>query len=226
MYLQCAAYWGSRAESVESCAERVGTFLDGLEQNCGERLGSWFPQGRRSKAGPVGRDQESLVKLLVAGQNRREADGEVLAELGFHVGWWNRGRGKAAASLSLTCGVRSDTASNVALIVLPEDFVEVEGRTGALEIVRTLARAWDPDWAGVFSTEAMNSRDFDARVPFADWILYLASHRVPENALAEESVDVENLSTGGVLLTLGDRPVEPKEKNHRRRVSKVESWLR
>jgi hypothetical protein len=36
-----------------------------------------------------------------------------------------------------------------------------------------ISEAWNPEWAGVMSLDAMNSRNFSAKRPFVDWMIYV-----------------------------------------------------
>jgi hypothetical protein len=57
-------------------------------------LGSWFRKTNSKAAArtPVALDVESLDRLLAQGVNRLDVGGEVIEELGFSFGLWNRAR--------------------------------------------------------------------------------------------------------------------------------------
>jgi hypothetical protein len=87
------AYWGSRRESSLRCGQRLAACAARLGE-IDEALGSWFRRAVSKAAAktPVDLDAESLGRLLAQGVNRRDGDGEVIEELGFSAGLWNRTR--------------------------------------------------------------------------------------------------------------------------------------
>lgn len=69
------AYWGPRAESVASCAEKLAACLRHL-QSGSPLLGIWYEKGRRlpdAKRRPVDTSPSNLKPLLTEGVNRRDA---------------------------------------------------------------------------------------------------------------------------------------------------------
>jgi hypothetical protein len=62
---------------------------------------------------------------------------------------------------------------NCVLLDLPEDLGEFGNSSQMSGVLGLTARAWEPDWAGVMSNRSIDARDFDAEVPFVDWMVYL-----------------------------------------------------
>ena len=182
------AYWGPRQASVGDCADRLSRFMRDL-RDCDPALSTWFKKGRSRQEALRARvdatDQDVARSLLEQGRSRRYTDGSVIEETGFHIGLWNGGGEDKEAGLSVTCGLFAQPArgylSNCVVLNLPRDLGELFRADRMSRVVAATARAWEPDWAGVMSEHAMDTRPFSGRVPFLDWLLY-----VPREVVAPE----------------------------------------
>jgi hypothetical protein len=148
-------------------------------------------------------DGVSLDRLLLQGLNRRDAGGEVIEELGFSFGLWNRNR--PAVGLGGTVGACPSFAGVLNSIVLdvppPDD-----------EAAARLVEAWMPDWATWTSPSLRNVQGAAAREPVIGWMTYLASPLTVElpnverrsllnGTVIEVSSQVSGLSEAAVLAT-------------------------
>jgi hypothetical protein len=174
-----AAYWGSRRESSLRCGERLAFCLSRLGEIDGA-LESWFRRGASKAAAktPVALDPESLGRLLVQGVNRRDVDGEVLDELGFSLGLWNRAR--PAIGLSGTVGAHPSFPGVLNSLVLDFPPPEAEGlrlyEPGVAEaIFDAVIEAWEPDWATWTSNALRNMQSAAPREPAVGWMTYLTA---------------------------------------------------
>lgn len=177
------AYWPARKESQEQCAERLGTFLRECA-NCDPVLATWFETGRSRRQAmerPVDiGNRDYLMDLLERGRNRRDVGQTVIEELGFRVVLWNGESGMKAVGLSIKCGLYWTSATtnagmgNSVTLDLPEALDELRQADRMSRMLAAIVRAWEPDWAGVMSTDAMNARDFNTKVPFVDWMVYVS----------------------------------------------------
>ncbi len=211
------AYWGHRQESSRHCAERLTAFLGRLGE-VDESLATWFRRGGSKAAAktPVELDSESLDRLLLQGVNRRDVGGQVIEELGFSFGLWNRNR--PAVGLSGTVGAYpsfSGVLNSIVLDVPPPDD-EAAARlyepAVAAAILDAVVEAWIPDWATWTSPSLRNVQDVAAREPVLGWMTYLASPVTVElpnvgrrpllnGTVIEVSSQVSELSEATVLAT-------------------------
>jgi hypothetical protein len=161
-------------------------------------------------------DGVSLDRLLLQGLNRRDAGGEVIEELGFSFGLWNRNR--PAVGLGGTVGACPSFAGVLNSIVLdvppPDD--EAAARlyepAVAAAILDAVVEAWMPDWATWTSPSLRNVQGAAAREPVIGWMTYLASPLTVElpnverrsllnGTVIEVSSQVSGLSEAAVLAT-------------------------
>lgn len=193
------AYWGSRREAAQQCGERLARCIAALA-GVDPVLGSWFRRGARKAAArtPVDVDAMALGELLEHGRNRRDFGGEILEELGFTVGLWNRAR--PAVGLSATVGTYSTSPGilNSFVLELPP---LADGSSclyqpkAAGVIFEAIVQAWNPEWA-TWTTHGWREAQAAApREPVVGWLTYLhgsALQHTPHAAL--RPVD------GGVLI--------------------------
>jgi hypothetical protein len=224
------AYWLSRKESIEQCADRLRKFFVALTAS-DPVLATWLEKGRSRKQALEKtadiREQSYLLGLLDRGRNRRDVGGTVIEELGFRVGLWNGGNGEKAAGLSITCGLYwtspnpNASLSNCVTLDLPEDLGELKQAERMCGVLAAVAQAWEPDWAGVMSREAMNARAFDAKIPFVDWMVYVP--RRIDGVLSPSSV-VEFES--GSLIVVQPDPPAVNNRADQENIRRIENILR
>lgn len=100
-----------------------------------------------------------MRQLLDQGVNRRDVGSDVIEELGFSVGLWNRAR--PAVGLSVTAGAYPSFAGVLNSVVL--DFPPPEAEAMLLydprpagAILEAVVESWEPDWA-TWTTHALRS---------------------------------------------------------------------
>jgi Immunity protein 52 len=224
------AYWSSRKESIEQCSDRLGKFFVALAAS-DPGLATWFEKGRSRKqaveTSAVIRDQSYLLGLLDRGRNRRDVGSTVIEELGFQAGLWNGRSGGKAAGLSITCGLywtspNPDAGlSNCVTLDLPEDLGELNQAGRMSGVLAAVARAWEPDWAGVMSRDSMNARAFDANAPFVDWMVYV-SRRIDGVPPPSSVVQLES----GSLIIVQPEPPGVTRTADQENIRRIESILR
>ena len=196
------AYWGQRREPVEDCAQRLADCLERLAQ-IDDLLSTWFLRARSKKAArePVDQDVASLAALLSKGRNRTDFDPEVIDELGFSAGMWNRQ--PEAVGLSCTVGVYSQWVGNVFLLNLPEPegaATRLYRPEAAMEIMRAVIEAWEPGWATYSSSSLREAQEVGQGEPVVGWMTYLRS----TEPTVEPHDNVRWHSMGsGQLITIG-----------------------
>ncbi len=224
------AYWGPREESAEECAERLHRYFLEIAQ-ISDVFAAWFKKGYSRKQASQHQvdvsDRSQVLELIEAGRNRRDFGGEVIEELGFQIGLWNAQEAEKSVGLRVMCGLYADIpglSGNVVLLGFPARLDELGELGTAKEVVAATVRCWEPEWAGVFSDDAMRSRAFDALVPFIDWIVYVCDpSSLPERL--PKSVSAAHIDDLGWMVALCERAPHPEDLVHLRRVQEVERAL-
>ncbi|MFP2931696.1 Imm52 family immunity protein [Pyxidicoccus sp. 3LG] len=151
------AYWGPRKESPEECARRAVTFLD-LLAACDPLLAHWNkipkPRGKGRKTPLMPPDLSTLTEAYRRGVNR-EPGGPPIEDLGLTVSAYNDGVGPDFVSVRMHCGSYAEfSTANACVMRLPSKGENAERIFSALvltEVVRSMALAWEPDWAVAMS---------------------------------------------------------------------------
>ncbi|MEA1649362.1 Imm52 family immunity protein [Nitrospirillum sp. BR 11164] len=223
--LVIGAYWGPRRETAEDCASRAAIFFDDLVQTA-PLLARWYERGRsRKDALALAVDvsnRDALRKLLLKGQNRKDANQEVIADLGFRIGLWNgAATEEGEAGLSILCGGYHERVRNNVVLDLPRSFSGALTAEGAAALLAATAKAWNPDWAGVMTRQAMESRDFSGRRPFVDWLVYvprtMTSPPAPSTVAAVASL--------GSIIVVQPTPPGNGDTEALQRIQRVEALL-
>ncbi|RKH08258.1 hypothetical protein D7V97_20045 [Corallococcus sp. CA053C] len=200
IYAGC--YWGARKESPEACARRMEVLLANLA-GVDPSFVQWFQQGRSRKAAlqrPMAPTGPALVEMIRRGKDR------VFEDLGFRMSGWN-GVGDAydACGFDVTCGGYTDAVNNFCVFTLPSRGTHADRvlSSPVLEgLVRSMAVAWEPDWAIATSTA---HRDLTTDNPkpgtFVGWVMYLARHRGTVPPLPAP-VRIEPVEDKGTLIIL------------------------
>jgi hypothetical protein len=215
------AYWSLRQESAAECGDRFRQCLLALAKT-DALFEQWFEQAS-SRAAALKRpadiaDREYCSKLLDRGRLQFE-------DSGFIVGLWNGAEDAQSIGLSVTCGSYSPFVLNSVVISLPDVLGALEHSGTMCGALSAVARAWEPDWAGVMSRQAINSRFFEARHPFVDWMLYLPNSRLPKDLTLNPPAEVVPVDQiGSVIITQTDIP-SPENPSHLLNVEAVEAAL-
>jgi hypothetical protein len=223
------AYWGARKESADRCAERLRAFFADLAV-CDPALATWYERGssrkqaseKRAKVGDLG----YLMRLLDRGRSRRDVGGTLIEELGFGIGLWNGGEEGKVAGLSINCGLYWKSANpnvylgNCVTLDFPEELGELVRTEHMARVLAVVARAWEPDWAGVMSKDAMRVRTFNPKIPFVDWMVFVP--RWIESITPPSSiVRLQGLGSVLVAQTMPPSGNDPEELRRIRGIEKV-----
>jgi hypothetical protein len=195
-------------------------------------LATWYERGRSrkqslAKQADVG-SQEYLLSLLDRGRRRRDTDKSAMDELGFGTGLWNGGSEGKEVGLMLTCGsyTSNPNLGNCVTLNLPEHLGELGQSKRMAAVLVSVAAAWEPDWAGVMSTDAMNARNFNARVPFVDWMFYLSNRIVPQVPLLSPPAKVQQVERLGCVVVVQGEPTDPANPEHLQNIERVQAALK
>jgi hypothetical protein len=196
------AYWGSRKEPAEECARRVENLLTTLS-GVDTSFAQWFQQGRSRKdalSRPIAPMQDVLAKLIRKGRDRQFED------LGFNFWAWNGVCDDYDDSgLQLRCGAYAESVSNSCLVQLPRRGPNAERVLTAsvlVNLVRSMALAWEPDWAVAMSRthrELLGKKD--SGEAWVGWVTYLSLQRGRVPPLPAP-VRIEPVEDRGTLILL------------------------
>ena len=173
------AYWGPRKESAEECARRTAHFLT-LLAPADPCLAQWYKPARRLKDARkhplMPPDVPTLTELFRRGVNR-ERGGPVFEDLGLSF-WFGTGEG---ADLRIKCGDYAGSSPNHCVLDLPDRGSNADRVITApvlAHVVRSMALAWEPDWAVAMSRDYRDTFSEPRRGgTFAGWVTYLSRHR-------------------------------------------------
>ena len=202
------AYWGPRQEPPEECARRAVAFLNSLAA-CDPLLAHWNkipkPRGKGCKTPLMPPDLLTLTEAFRRGVNR-EPGGPPIEHLGLTVSAYNDGAGQDFASVRMHCGsYEQNSAANTCVLSLPSKGAKAERIFTApvlTEVVRSMALAWEPDWAVAMSRTHRDMDDKDGKADvWLGWVTYLARHRGTVPPLPAP-VRIEPVEDKGTLLVL------------------------
>lgn len=202
------AYWGPRRESPEECAQRAADFLTRLAA-CDPLLANWNkipkPRGKGRKTPLMPPDLPILTEAFRRGVNR-EPGGPPIEHLGLTVSAYNDGSRQDYVSVRMHCGsYEQNESANVCVLSLPS---EGEGAERILtasvltEVTRSMALAWEPDWAVAMSHAHRDMDDGgDKANIWLGWVTYLSRHRGTVPPLPAP-VRIELVEDKGTLIIL------------------------
>lgn len=173
------------------------------------------------------RNKDRLVELLERGRNRQDIGKEVIEDLGFVIGMWNGDKSRKMVGLSITCGLFATTSGlggNCVLLDLPEDLGGLVQCERVENVLTALVKCWEPEWAGVLSLEAMNAREFNAAIPFVDWMVYVSGMKC-ENPSLRGIFAVDKVNDQGSIIVVQPNPPQPDNAAHIERVKAVEAVI-
>ncbi len=198
-----AVYWKARAESAEACAGRLDRYFRELAQAF-PSLAEWYKQGGSRAAASAGTsvsqyDESALVDLVKAGANKRDIGKEVIEELGFQVGLWNKRKEGESMGLSIACGLSFEHPGmrNAVVMDLPSDLgaLSLDSDESLKKLLLVQVAAWNPDWGAVFSTDELIERK--GRGPLVDKMLWISDGETAPETIAGYSTKEQTL--GGTL---------------------------
>jgi hypothetical protein len=225
------AYWRDRRESIELCADRLHRMFSELSA-CDETLAIWYKRGGSrkqalEKRADVG-SRDYLLSLLDRGRHRRDTDKTIIDDLGFGIGLWNGAANvEKEASLGITCGLytANPNLGNCVAITLPEDLGKLRQSEQMARVLAVIAKAWEPDWAGVMSTDSMNAKGFNAKVPFVDWMLYISDRLLLQIPTVSPPATVQQIERLGSLFVAQSEAPGSQNPNHLRNIEQLQVAL-
>lgn len=221
---QLGAYWGTRRECAESCAERLYRFLETIK-TCDDVFAQWYHLGRSRKEAlqrPIKTgDMAEITSLVEKGRHRRDVGRQPIDELGFTVMMWNGGEEPAKSiALSVGCGLYSSAPGlgNVVTLHFPKELDRLADPSVAVEVLLSAAECWNPDWGGIFSSEPVRYEEFDPRTPIVDWMVFIP--RIIDSVPPPSTVmQLEGL---GSVVIVQDHPPLGDDPAHLRIIDRIE----
>ncbi|WP_368733419.1 Imm52 family immunity protein, partial [Corallococcus exiguus] len=175
------AYWGPRRESPEECAQRAAAFFN-LLAACEPLLANWNkipkPRGKGRKTPLMPPDLPTLTEAFRRGVNR-EPGGPPIERLGLVLSAYNDGPPGELVSVSTHCGAY-ERNNNVCVLSLPSKGESAERLITAsmlTDVARSMALAWEPDWAVAMSHAHRDLQDAEGESDiWLGWVTYLSRH--------------------------------------------------
>ena len=213
------AYWGPRRELPEDCARRTATLLN-LLAACDPFLANWYKPAKSLKDARkpplMPPDVHTLTELFRRGVNR-ERGGPAIEQLGFSFWFGNGGVGADSADLRVTCGDYSGANPNSCVMPLPRKGPNAERLITApvlASVVRSMALAWDADWALATSWDHRELLSKEGRTgTFVGWVTYLSRRRGTVPPLPAP-VRIEPVEDKGTLLVLTPERLTARNPEH------------
>ncbi|MGE6763835.1 immunity 52 family protein [Corallococcus interemptor] len=224
------AYWGPRKESPEDCARRTAELLT-LLSACDPLLAHWYKPARSRKDARkqplIPSDLATLTEAFRRGANR-EKGGPAIEQLGFTFWFGNGGARGEDVDLRITCGDYGGATPNSCVMTLPSIGANTEQLITApvlTSVVRSMALAWEPDWATATSWE---HRAAMAETPiaggFVGWVTYLPRRRGSVPPLPAP-LRIEPVENRGALIVLTPERLTASNPEHVERGKRVGELL-
>lgn len=196
------AYWPSRKESIEDCADRITLLLDSLSA-IDSMFSQWFmlKKHKNEKDLKFEVNRENIMIILNKGRcyNYQKI---VMPELGFAIGLWD-GQGDESIVINFACGSYSNNNNigNCCVIRLPVSDIFLKNLSHkAIDIIKTIVVSMDPQWAVWTSDQIRDNLDVKTGEPMFGWITYLSNHYSINNKIMSPS-RIETMSTGSIVIS-------------------------
>jgi len=194
------AYWLNRQESAADCARRAETLFR-LLARCDPSLTRWFQQGRTRKEAlsrPIQPDAATFEALFSKKENQPGADG-------FDLWVWDGEPQGFGTGVNFNCGSASRFVCNTCLLRPPKKGPASERVLSApvlTEVLRSMALAWEPEWAIATSSAHRDDVLKNAKAgTFVGWLMYFSHQRGAVPPLPAP-VRVEPVEDKGTLVIL------------------------
>ena len=207
------AYWGPRKETAGQCARRIVRLLDDLG-SLSPILSKWYRKGRSRNGAlqfPVPPNYEAIRETIAERSEMTPFDDRATSEAGFGFGVWNGATEGVEISLSVVAGsfVQANILNSCVLSPygdpeLPRTFLNVRL---LVEVLKSLAKACEPDWATVSTYHHRDRLDMPFGAPEIGWLTYFSDRRgrLPKLPFPSYEVPVDDL---GSILVLSDELFE------------------
>lgn len=205
--LTLGAYWKSRREALEECAHRLQRYLTTMA-SIHPVFDQWHygfrgrrDPGRRLDSGSM----EELIHLLRRGMNRRDSDGSVIEDLGYHVTLSNELPKPRLVILGIKCGLYADPALgllNSVIFDLPPEIATSQATELNMRILMAHVRCWDSPWVVIFGDEdrEKDAAPFDPSNPRIGKLAYIGASVGLPKALPSTAA-VESIEGGFLIKT-------------------------
>jgi hypothetical protein len=207
--MYAGGFWLARGESIDACAERLATFLEGLA-TCDPSLAAWYePVGTKRIEPPrIDASDSQFLRNLLDRHRRQDARNVVAEELGFKLDLWNGAPDDDdQIGIGITCGASSAQLCNSVIIDFPDDLGPFADADKMSQVLAVLVRAWNPDWAQVACESAPNLQPLVHGKLSVDWMLYLCRDRCPHGATLHHPARLIALGGRlGVITITQDEP--------------------
>jgi hypothetical protein len=170
-----------------------------------------------------------MEELLLSGRNRRDVNGEVIENLGFHIRLWNGGEDSQDASFSATCGGFASNPGiwNSCVMELPSEGASSERILKVdplLCLMQAVVSAFDPDWATVMPDNLRQIARFGSSKPAVGWLFYAALRAWPSPRVPS-TVRIVNIANCGNIAVVTEEQFSAENPEHLRTRDAVEAGI-
>ncbi|WLQ13236.1 hypothetical protein O5O45_26245 [Hahella aquimaris] len=157
--MKVVSYWGPRKEEVGQCADRLILMFSNLAE-VSPLFSCWCKKANSRKKAlseePIDwSNKDNVVSELLHGASRYYDSNEVIEDLGYRVGWWNKGNDKGGAEFGVRCALYNASSGlrNSVVITIPKALISESGLSTYKKLITGVVEAWEPEWGGVCSLE-------------------------------------------------------------------------
>jgi hypothetical protein len=216
-----AAYWGVRKEEARACAERMVEFFKSVSQ-WSPITSHWYELGRSK------RDALSKPAALnsIDYWHRKFSRQRQSAEAGYSIGLWNGHDNDSGMGISVRCGAHSEFGKNCVVIYCHPSSGLLGTHCEMSLVLSSVARVWQPDWAGLMSSKGRDMRHAKPGQPFIDWMIYLSDELLPEVPKLKPPARCERIDDLGTLIVVQPEPTDPTNRDHLQNIERVQTALK
>jgi hypothetical protein len=197
-------YWFARRQSPEECARDTIVFLKALGQ-CDPCFASWIKSKRIKRKwtrSPLALEVDELAPMFARGVNRADRTRRVIEDLGFSISLLSPDL-RYGPSLSVHVGAYSPFSHNYCVLDLPtsQDRERVLTEPVMADVMRCMARSWNPDWGIATSSDHRDLVDEEEDGVSTGWLMYF-SRRWGTVPPLLAPVRIEPIEDRGTLVVL------------------------
>jgi hypothetical protein len=201
------AYWGPRAEPVETCAGRLRSFLTRLAA-VHPALATWHGtvDNPNDHPPPLQLDEDTLQGLLMRGRSRGDFDTQIIDDLGYRTSLWNGREDDFEVGITVTCAVTTDLVPNAVVFDPPfptPHNTELFRPSIVRGMVEAVVEAWAPERAK-FITNSLDEKQERLPLPHVGWLTYVTGEMPTD---APPAGAVVNPFGDGFLIRVGNEPL-------------------
>ena len=225
------ACWPPRPESIDALAERLFYLFDQFA-GCDETLAHWYQTRRAGKKTAPGKldtqSKDALVDLLNHGQKPKKPKPKDGQDVRYHLQLQNGFDNARQIKLQLTFAANAPRDVNRLEMQFPQGSTGLGSVARMNLVVASVARAFDPAWAGVFARELADPATLLPHQPLVDWIVYLCRDRCLHGTKVHYPGEICGLRSArlGAIFSSQPKPPDPAHPEHQHNIQHLRQAIR